>query len=172
MVEIQYRTEVQHAWATAVEVADTLQGRRIKFDREGDRFFQLCSEALARKFENMNSCLPGLSDDDVLTELNQHEAVHGTLDFLGGLREEDIDFSKSSYLVLILDEEMSVATFNDPISALNFRSEVEKDRPSANVVYVSAENPTAIKKTFQNYFRNTRDFVELVRRAIDEGLGG
>ena len=170
MVEIQYRTEVQHAWATAVEVADTLQGRRIKFDRDGDRFFQLCSEVLARKYEGMKSCLPEVSDKNLLKELATHEKNHGTLGFLGELREEDIDFSKSSYLVLILDEKMEVATFDDPISALEYRTKMEKEKSQANVVYVSAENPTAIKKTFQNYFKNTRDFVEMIRKSLDDGL--
>lgn len=49
-VEIQYRTLPQHAWATAVEVADLVTSSRIKFSDAGAhylRYFQMASEIIA-----------------------------------------------------------------------------------------------------------------------------
>jgi hypothetical protein len=58
-LEIQYRTLPQHAWATAVEVADLITSNRIKFADATQhylRYFQLSSEIIARTAENSSSC--------------------------------------------------------------------------------------------------------------------
>ena len=55
LIEIQYRTQIQHAWATAVEVVTQITEHQPKFDR-GDqryvRFFCVASEILAREYES------------------------------------------------------------------------------------------------------------------------
>lgn len=46
LVELQYRTRAQHAWATAVEISDLLDGERTKFEldiTERGRFFAIAS---------------------------------------------------------------------------------------------------------------------------------
>ena len=65
LVEIQYRTHVQHAWATAVELVGLVTESDPKFDRGNPdfiEFFKLSSEILARSFENMTSCYPDLEN--------------------------------------------------------------------------------------------------------------
>jgi ppGpp synthetase/RelA/SpoT-type nucleotidyltranferase len=50
-IEIQYRTLVQHAWATAVEISDIVNSTRLKFSdasRDISRLFLLASDILAR----------------------------------------------------------------------------------------------------------------------------
>ena len=117
-VEIQYRTDIQHAWATAVEVADSLQGTRVKFESDGDRFFQLCSEALARKYESLKSCLPNLSDDKIVDEIKKIENKTQKLSLLSSLRSEDIEISsKNRFIVLVLEDgETEVFPFSRVIS--------------------------------------------------------
>ena len=59
LVEIQYRTIYQHAWATAVEVADYLTNCRAKFSQgnsDQQEFFRYASEIIARAYENRVSC--------------------------------------------------------------------------------------------------------------------
>ncbi len=52
LVEIQYRTEVQHAWATSVEIAGIITENQPKFDEGDERykpFFRLTSEILSKQ---------------------------------------------------------------------------------------------------------------------------
>ncbi|WP_368622735.1 RelA/SpoT domain-containing protein [Paraburkholderia sp. BR13444] len=49
LVEIQYRTRAQHAWATAVEISDLVDGERTKFEMNATkrgRFFAIASEII------------------------------------------------------------------------------------------------------------------------------
>jgi ppGpp synthetase/RelA/SpoT-type nucleotidyltranferase len=53
-VEVQFRTRYQHAWATAVETVDLLNGERAKFGQASpqlQRFFKVASELIARAHE-------------------------------------------------------------------------------------------------------------------------
>ncbi|RJG52095.1 hypothetical protein D0Z70_21855 [Sphingobium terrigena] len=57
LVELQYRTRAQHAWATAVEISDLLDGERTKFDldiSERGQFFAIASEIIARRHESLS----------------------------------------------------------------------------------------------------------------------
>jgi putative GTP pyrophosphokinase len=89
LVEIQYRTIYQHAWATAVEAADLVTSSRIKFSlakQRYERFFQLCSEVIARAHEGQRSCLGELADNEVLEELEILENSTGLLSTLRNLK--------------------------------------------------------------------------------------
>ncbi|QDK34761.1 hypothetical protein DM450_0090 [Sphingomonas sp. IC081] len=60
LVEVQYRTRAQHAWATAVEISDLLDGERTKFELETSnrgRFFAIASEICqpARKTDPLSA---------------------------------------------------------------------------------------------------------------------
>jgi len=67
--EVQLRTAVQHAWATAVEVYDSTSRARYKFAPSDDpayRQFLVISEIFARVYENRNSCLREASDTELV----------------------------------------------------------------------------------------------------------
>ncbi|WP_193753835.1 RelA/SpoT domain-containing protein, partial [Sphingomonas sanguinis] len=69
LIEIQYRTLLQHSWATAVEVAGLLTHNNPKFEQGAPEFidfFAISSEILSRKYESMPSCFPDLSDAELL----------------------------------------------------------------------------------------------------------
>jgi putative GTP pyrophosphokinase len=82
LIELQYRTELQHAWATAVEVVTQMTENEPKFDR-GDRrhirLFCLASEMLARVHEERKSCLPDLSDRLLIEEFDELDAQIGVM---------------------------------------------------------------------------------------------
>jgi putative GTP pyrophosphokinase len=70
-IELQYRTLVQHAWATSVELSDALTANRTKFSQgsaDNTRFFQICSELLARRYEGSHSCLATASHVELVDE--------------------------------------------------------------------------------------------------------
>lgn len=68
-VEIQYRTLVQHAWATAVEVIGFITESQPKFQKGDKRYehaMSLASEVLARAYEGQKGPHPELSDRAVV----------------------------------------------------------------------------------------------------------
>ena len=70
-VELQYRTFVQHAWATAVEVIGFITESQPKFQQGDDRYekiMALASEILSRSFENSTSGFPEKSNENLLKE--------------------------------------------------------------------------------------------------------
>ena len=80
LIELQYRTELQHAWATAVEVVTQMTENEPKFDR-GDRrhirLFCLASEMLARVHEQRKSCLPDMPDRLLVEEFENLDGEIG-----------------------------------------------------------------------------------------------
>ena len=88
LIELQYRTFRQHAWATAVELVGFLTVDQPKFDRGDGRIkliLRLASEIIARAFEKMPSCLPDLSDRDVVEQFTTLDADLKFMRMLRGL---------------------------------------------------------------------------------------
>lgn len=172
-IEIQYRTRFQHAWATAVEISDILDGERIKFDKGAnpnrERFFLLASELIARNHENVNGYLSGMSDYELKKEMSELEADLNILGTLHAARRSEISIPAKKYLVLrIHNDELSVKGFSEPKDAIAFRDNLEKSNPSDDIVYVSAPNARAVADAFKNYFRDAADFVDMLRPFITD----
>lgn len=69
LVEIQYRTLIQHSWATAVEIMGFVTDNNLKFGQGDKRWleiFRFASEILARVFEGRKSCLGNLADSEII----------------------------------------------------------------------------------------------------------
>jgi hypothetical protein len=76
LIEIQYRTYPQHAWATAVEVAGLLTHNNPKFGQgspELIEFFSIASELIARCYESMTAGMPNEKGGDLKARLNYLE---------------------------------------------------------------------------------------------------
>lgn len=113
-IEVQLRTGVQHAWATAVEIADLVSDTRTKFeDGSGDygQFFRLASELLARTHEGVPSCMACHSYGEVRAEFEALEAKIGLLDRLAKLREQGNISNIKQHTVLAFMEDDSVQIY-------------------------------------------------------------
>ena len=67
--EVQLRTSIQHAWATAVEIYDSTKGSRFKFEKSEDPAylqFRVISELFARVHENRVGPMPKHSDTELV----------------------------------------------------------------------------------------------------------
>jgi len=123
MVEIQYRTNIQHAWATAVEVIGFITESQPKF-QEGDKRYQVAmafaSEILARAFEDSKGPYPKLSDNEVVRQFLVKEKNLGLLKMLHGLNSADTEVSRNRNTILIFSEsgELEVRTYRDSTDAL------------------------------------------------------
>ena len=171
-IEVQLRTDVQHAWATSVEIADLVLGARTKFeDGTGPygEFFRVASELLARRHEGMTSCLPELSDRELLAAFHQEERSHNLLDRLDRLREQG-DLTKikeHTVLAFQTDGTLEIFGYTKAIRAVEKERDLIDNPACAHVVYVRASTPGAIKNSYRNYLTNPTDFVKLMREALD-----
>lgn len=71
-IEVQIRSELQHAWATAVETVDTFTGQAIKANAGNaawSRFFALMGAAIARREQGPTVPATPSSETDLLREL-------------------------------------------------------------------------------------------------------
>ncbi len=173
LIEIQYRTLVQHAWATAVEICDIYTENHGKFnDAPQDylRYFQLASEILARSHEAMYSCNPTLTNSELVKEFQELEANHGMLRTLRGIQPSDPEFKSSKHTLLIHTEDLlesstQVRTYDTFKKAVSEYFRLERETNS-DVVLVAADDSESVRFGFKNYFSDATEFV----RLIDEGV--
>ncbi len=167
-VEIQYRTEIQHAWATALEISDLIDNSRVKFDvgsnPDKERFFVLASEYLAREHEGEHGFLPTLPRHEIVDELFD---IESRLHILTKLRQahKKIDLPKSRNILLHFTGEKLIAKgFRSSGLALGHLAKMEAEWPEHDIVYVRADNPRELQSAFRNYFRNSIEFIRLMPR--------
>lgn len=177
-LEIQYRTIFQHAWATAVEVADMITGNNVKFNCEtGDQneFFRLTSEIIARVYEGQHSCYPELSNIDLA---DRFEEIERNLGLLNRLKQVKIispqtrDWKKC--IILHFKEsdsklKLETLTFNEFSKANNEYFKLEKQHPDDDIVLVRTDDKSigqTIRNAFRNYFADTADFIDYVESGI------
>lgn len=113
LIEIQFRTKIQHTWATAVEMMGIYTKSNLKSSQGNEdilRFFTLVSSILALK-EGTPVC-PNTSEsaDELIKEIKSLDSKHNIVSTLSGLNVA-IDFdeknenkkNKYKYYILILD---------------------------------------------------------------------
>ncbi|MGK5028489.1 RelA/SpoT domain-containing protein [Janthinobacterium sp. MDT1-19] len=171
-IEIQYRTKAQHAWATAVEISDILDGHRIKFEVgvnvRRERLFVLASEYIARTKEGIYGPCPDLADLELVTEIKALEADLHIIANLRAARKSNLEIPRKKNIVLHFSgDDLKAYGWVESKGALNFRDLIEKQHPADDVVYVSGANPAAIANAFRNYFKDAADFVDMVSPALE-----
>lgn len=181
-VELQFRSRLQHAWATGVEIVDTFTEEALKFGRGGDdwkRFFALMSTDLAMR-ERM-PLVPGTPSDkreltNELKELASRLQVLTLMDawnkFLEITPEAKLDAAEVILLKLDLKaRRLSTTPFaeNELARADEEYYRIEKEfegAPHVQVVRVKADSAKNLKSAYPNFYLNTTAFVSAVRQAI------
>ncbi len=179
LCEVQYRTRIQHAWATALEISDFLDGERTKFALQDEnipprvKFFRFVSELLARYHEGEANALPDHSMDDLRDEIRVLDAELGIMGRLRAMRAVE-DFPKlrrHNVLNIVRGKDghpkLEVLVFNNSVDAIAKSQELESSIESINAVYVASDRPFELRKAYKNYFNDPVDFVELVTLALD-----
>ena len=173
LIEIQYRTNIQHAWATAVEVVTEVTENEPKFDR-GDRryikLFCLSSEMLARTLEKMPPRLfPELGNKELYAEFEALNREIGVMQMLVHLVVNDWvgDQIKADHIILHIGKTVGfkLYQFDLELEASAKLLELEKEFPDDNIVLVGARDVAEIKSAFRNYFNDVRDFLSMMVRA-------
>lgn len=169
-IEIQYRTLVQHAWATAVEVIGFITESQPKFQQGDDRYergMAYASELLARAHENLKGPFPDLSDREVLDEFLMFDAELHLMQTLRGLNSAKGELTDKRNTILIFSKtgELEVRNFRDATDALRTLFDLEKALPERDIVLVRADTSKEVRLAFRNYFTDAREFIKLVDSA-------
>lgn len=176
-IEIQYRTKYQHAWATAVEVADIIKRSRTKFsaaaDVEQNQFFKYASEIISRAYEDSKSCYPLLSNEDLMNGFNAIEQRINLLQILKSVKSIKTNISDKGKKAIIIRlhiensvPKIEIKSFKSTTEANNRLLGLEKEFPSDDIVLVKADKISSIRNIFRNYFTDAEDFVKYVEYGI------
>ena len=172
LVEIQYRTEVQHAWATAVEVIGFITEDQPKFEKGDNRYqkvMALSSEIFARVYENITGPFPEISDIDVVKEFVALDKELGLLALLQGLNAADTEVTEKKNTILIFHEEkkLEIRTYRSATEALSSLFTLEKELPGIDIVLVKADTSEDVRFAFKNYFSDATEFIRLLEDGCE-----
>ncbi len=169
LIELQYRTFYQHAWATAVEVVGLITESQPKFE-QGDLRYQralsLASEIISRTYEGSTSCHHELSNGDLVQSFLDLDHRLGLMSMLRALNSANSEVSEKKNVILIFTgEDLEMKSYRDSTDALRELFKIERDNPGKDVVLVRADTTEEVRIAFRNYFSDASEFVKL----IDEG---
>ena len=184
-IEMQLRSRLQHAWATAVETVGTFTKQALKSSQGEDRwlrFFAVMGSEMALR--ERTPTVPGTPSKraEIRSELRQLADV---LDLVPRLRmygetlkivEEQVlrELSDSSYFLLELDAlntSLKITGFQRNELEAGAQSYLAAERRFANragcdAVLVAVETFSALRRAYPNYFLDTSAFVDAVEQAI------
>lgn len=190
-VEVQLRTDLQHAWATSLEIIDTLEQISLKTRLEGHEdwreFFSLAGKLVAndegacvipedelqiyiQKFVNLERELK------VRKKLNRYRLA---IDFttrnaanpakrISGMSL--VTFHKALDMTKEKQVRVRVRHFDRSASdeALEELNQADLDTQILLAVLVSAPDVRALKKAYPNYFGSTQKFVKFIDKQFEK----
>lgn len=182
-IEMQFRTALQHAWATAVEVVGRFTGEALKSNqgnRKWKRFFTLMGSEIALREKSPPVPNTPVSRRELISDLRRYAEKVGAIDHLRlysfALRQkEEIDIEGAHYFLLRLEpRENRILVTGFKRSELELAQiryqEVERELSSAagdDVVLVSTDSMDALKRAYPNYFADTHAFINAVNEALE-----
>lgn len=181
-IEIQLRTKLQHAWATAVETVSIFTREALKFSGGSEtwrRFFALMGTAIAMKEKSPLVPNTPTNKRDLVKELKSCAEildVTSKLDIYGAMPSVPSrpHFRKAQYFILVLN------SIKKTINIIDFKKgqleeaskkylEIEQSLakiPESQAVLVSAESLLLIRRAFPNFFLDMRTFIREVNNIL------
>jgi ppGpp synthetase/RelA/SpoT-type nucleotidyltranferase len=181
-IEIQIRSRLQHAWATAVETVQTFTGQALKSKvKVGDpqwlRFFALMGSAIAHR--EKSPLVPGTPEKgehliQEIRDLSERLSVEHVLRMWGyAVHRLTAEPSDAVAFLLVLDsgaKSLEITPFKagelDKASETYARVEREtRDHPEVQAVLVSVETVEALPAAYPNFYLDTSVFIDAMNQA-------
>lgn len=180
-IEVQIRSVLQHAWATAVETVGTFTEQALKSsfgDARWQRFFALMGTAIAHREKSPPVPATPVNRKELSAELaaiaHELNVVPRLQQYAQALTVPDVLRAQQAHFYLLrLDVragQLTVEGFKaSQADAANVRYlEAEKETaasPGADAVLVSVDSLEALRRAYPNYYADTHIFVEAVKRV-------
>lgn len=183
-LELQLRTQRQHAWATAVETMGTFLGQALKAgqgDQEWRKFFSQAGAALA--VIEGTTPVPGYEGknrEDVFSTVAATEAKLHVLQRLQGFAiaadRITAERGQGAYHLIILDSLQRTVSIRPYAVASLEKATIDyakveqrtKAGEPVEAVLVSAGPIAALRQAYPNYFLDTQSFVAVMNYVISE----
>ena len=174
-IEIQIRSKLQHAWATAVETVGFFTGQALKSnigEASWKRFFALVSSEFARL--EKRPLVPGTPPNEQKSK-GELSTFSAQIDLLDGLKTATriVEKKEGHYFLLELNlESKSVRTTvfqkEQMIEAQEKYLEVEKNNRETDnqAVLVSVDSLAALPKAYPNYYLDITEFVRVLKKIL------
>ncbi|MCX6777545.1 MAG: RelA/SpoT domain-containing protein [Candidatus Micrarchaeota archaeon] len=192
LIELQIRSRVQHAWATAVETVDLFTNQAIK-SNEGKKewmdFFRLVSSAFANmegepavpatpiKPEELHQRITELTESlKVFPKMEQWAAALQTIE--PEVRRKHVHFFLLELDVTPANEKLKITGYPKELetSATEDYLQAEKDQSTdpknKDVVLVGADSIDDLKKAYPNYFSDTTVFLNYLTGYLTQSSPG
>lgn len=179
-IEVQLRSRLQHAWATAVEAVDTFAGQQLKINlgsQDWERFFALMGSCMAirehtpiipntpEKEHELCDELRQLSNDLNIRE--RLSAIGATVNFTRGQR-----LAAHYYLIDLDIIRRRLSIFGYPKhkteEATSRLAELEleyRGKPDRDVLLVSVSSIEELRRMYPNYRADTSIFIRELERV-------
>lgn len=177
LIELQFRTHLQHIWATAVETKGLFINQALK-SGQGDesikRFFAVVSSLFALK--EGAPVVPGTVADEaeLISEIEQINNRYHILDTISAIkiafnRGDNHIAKQHGYYILQLNYEEKIVTMwpfmpseIESAALMYEKLEQEKEDKPLDTVLIRASSFSAVKSAYPNYFMDITEFVDLV----------
>ena len=184
-IEIQLRSKLQHAWATAVETCQTFTGQALKSKIKSAqdtwlRFVSIMSTAIAvREKRPIVPDTPHLKAERkaALADLEKQENVISLLQSWSNVMQHQTisdDHESEAFLLElnIAQKLLSVTTFKENEVLLAHaqylaREKATESDQNVQVVLVSADSVANLKRAYPNFYVDTTAFIHAIRQEID-----
>jgi ppGpp synthetase/RelA/SpoT-type nucleotidyltranferase len=181
-IEMQLRSRLQHAWATAVETVGAFTRQALKTsqgEKQWLRFFALMGTDIALREKTAPVPDTPTNNAELRQELREYAEkldVEQRLHAFGTAVHATETASKDAhYFLLRLDpstKQLSIRGYlfaeRDKASSDYLATERAIQQSGADAVLVSVESLEALRRAYPNYFLDTDVFIELVKKAIAE----
>ncbi len=178
-IEIQLRTQLQHAWATALETASMFTGQALKSnvgDESWKRFFALAGTALAirEKLPTVPGTPTGNGLATELRDLYNILRVQTVLQGWGAAAHKLGGARRAQTYLLVLDttlKNLEVTGFRESelakaSEAYMVAEKAARDKPERQTVLVSVDTLAGLRRAYPNFFLDTAAFIQAVQQAI------
>ncbi len=181
LIEIQFRTKLQHIWATAVEVMGVYTKSHLKASQGNEdilRFFVLASSIFAQ-MENMPICPNTINHRDLLIlEMKEIDDRLNLTSKLSAIKvaiehtNKNKKFEGKGYYLLRLNLQEKYVKINAyNTTEITLATEVYNKIEAANnknmdTVLVSATSFEDLQQAYPNYFADISTFVNMMRSLL------